>query len=142
MAPLADMLDRLRSAVGKQTQILAFCEMDDLIGTWKRVVGDECGMGDRVGGHADIAESSLMLALHPDLVRKEEAVAGCLEPPTEELLERMFREGLHSVAPNGILGDPRGMTVKIGQLCLNELAEVLVTFFRDKSNSMKADPES
>lgn len=141
MAPLADMLDRLRSAVGKQTQILAFCEMDDLIGTWKRVVGDECGMGDRVGGHADIAESSLMLALHPDLVRKEEAVAGCLEPPTEELLERMFREGLHSVSPNGILGDPRGMSERIGQRCIKELADVLTIFFNAGSGAQAAEVE-
>ncbi|MDO9508345.1 MAG: creatininase family protein [Thermovirgaceae bacterium] len=142
MAPLADMLDRLRDAVGPQTQILAFCEIDDLIGTWKRVVGDACGLDDRVGGHADIAESSLMLILHPDLVHREEAVAGCLEPPTEALLERMFRDGLHSVAPNGILGDPRGMTVKIGQLCLDELADVLATFFRAESGARAADPES
>ena len=142
MAPLADMLDRLRNAVGPQTQILAFCKMDDLIRTWRHVVEDECGLGNRVGGHAHIAESSLMLALHPDLVRKEDAVAGCLESPTEEFLERMFRDGLQSVAPNGILGDPRGMSGQIGQLCINELAEVLTTFFRAESGSMKADPES
>lgn len=130
MTPLADMLGRLRDAVGPQTQILAFCEMDGLIGTWKRVVEEECGLGERVGGHADIAESSLMLVLNPDLVHREDVVAGCIEPPTKEFLEVMFREGLHSVSPNGILGDPCGMSAQIGHRCINELADMLAAYFQ------------
>ena len=136
MAPLADMLDRLRDSVGPQTQILAFCEMEYLVGTWKRVVEKESGLGNRVGGHADIAESSLMLVLHPDLVRKEEVVAGCLEPPSEAFLERMFRDGLHSVAPNGILGDPHGMSEQIGHRCINELADTLAAYFQAETGKM------
>lgn len=142
MAPLADMLGRLRDVVGPQTQILAFCEMDGLIGTWKRVVEEECGLGERVGGHADIAESSLMLVLDPDLVHREDVAVGCIDPPTEEFLEIMFREGLHSVSPNGILGDPRGMSKKIGQRCINELADVLTTFFRTGTTTEKAAKKS
>lgn len=142
MAPLTDMLDRLRSAVGTQTQILAFCEMDNLIGTWKNVVEDECGMGDRVGGHADIAESSLMLALHPALVHRESAVAGCTETPTEAFLEQMFREGLHSVAPNGILGDPRGMSEHIGIMCIEKLSDLLTMFFLSENGKKPEEVET
>jgi creatinine amidohydrolase len=136
MAPLADMLGRLRSAAGWQTKVFAFTDINGLIGTWKHVVDEEAGLGDRVGGHADIAESSLMLALHPHLVKRQKAAPGCLEPPEPELLERMFREGLKSIAPNGVLGNPEGMSLQIGLRCIDEMAEMLAGFFRMESKTV------
>jgi creatinine amidohydrolase len=70
------MLPRLNRAVGPATRVLAFLDLHGQIGLWRRVVEAEAGLGDRVGGHADIAESSIMLALHPHLVRGAEATPG------------------------------------------------------------------
>ncbi|MFP4482782.1 MAG: creatininase family protein [Thermovirgaceae bacterium] len=132
MAPLADMLERLREAAGPETKVFCMTDLDKFIGVWKRVVQERSGRSDTVGGHADIAESSFMLVLHPETVRKDKAVPGCVEEPTPEFLDRLFQEGFNSVSPSGILGDPRGMNVEIGQQCINAMTEMLASFFRDE----------
>jgi creatinine amidohydrolase len=55
------------------------------------------GLAERVGGHADIAESSVMLALHPELVRTDRR-GGHVGPLTPELIQRLFTEGMRHFA--------------------------------------------
>ena len=129
-APLAAMRDRLQAAAGARTRVLIYTDLQAVFGVWQRVVEEESGLGDRVGGHADIAESSVMLALHPELVRAEAAVAGCLEPPTPAFVQRILKEGFHTVSPTGIIGDARGLSAKIGERCFEELESLLVEYFR------------
>ncbi|MDQ6828720.1 MAG: creatininase family protein [Gemmatimonadota bacterium] len=129
-APLAAMLGRLQDAAGPQTQVLAYTDLQSLIRLWTRVVEEESGLGVRVGGHADIAESSVMLVLHPELVREDLATAGFTDPMTPELLARIFRDGFRSVTENGIIGDARGMSAQIGKRCIEELIMILVAYLR------------
>ncbi len=56
---------------------------------------------------------------------------------TPEVLERVFRDGIGAVTPNGILGDARGMSESLGRRCLNETARLLVERFR---SAMAAEP--
>ncbi len=68
--------------------------------------------------HADICETAMMLHLHPELVRMERAERGFLgelEP------ERLFREGMPGISPNGILGNPVGATAEMGAAMLDGL---------------------
>jgi len=74
--PLENMLEELNSAVGEGCTVLTFTDLMALVKTWRGVVEAETGLGYRVGGHADIAESSLMLYLHPELVKEEDAQQG------------------------------------------------------------------
>lgn len=127
-APLADMLGELREAAGPECRVLAYTDLLGFIRVWKRVAA-EWGMADRVGGHADVAESSEMLAIRPDLVRHERADAGYLGGTSEEVLDRIFTEGLDAVTANGILGDARGLNRELGERCLAEAAEVIAEFF-------------
>ena len=129
--PLSNMLGRLGEAVGPEVKVLAFTNINTFIEIWTRIAEAEVGLGNRVGGHADIAESSVMLALHPQLVRQGEAVAGYGGPLTPELMQRLFAEGIASITPNGILGDARGMSERIGQRCIAELADMLADYFRN-----------
>jgi creatinine amidohydrolase len=129
-APLATMLERLNGAVGPDVRVVAFTDLEAQVELWKRVVEEEAGLGERVGGHADIAEASIMLAMHPQLVREAEAAPGYLGPLTPEVLERVFREGIGAVTSNGILGDPRGMSEAIGRRCIAETADLLADHFR------------
>ncbi|MFN0026313.1 MAG: mycofactocin biosynthesis peptidyl-dipeptidase MftE [Acidimicrobiales bacterium] len=55
--------------------------------------------------HAGWVETSVMLALHPTLVRLELAEAGNVAP-IGELADALRRGGLAAVSPNGVLGDP------------------------------------
>ena len=128
-APLAQVVDELNEAAGPACTVTAFTDLIAVLDTWKRVVEEMSGFGDRVGGHADIAESSVMMALHPDLVAEDEAVAGYLPQISEDVIERIIRDGFASVTPTGILGDARGMSKEMGDRCIDALADVMAAHF-------------
>lgn len=130
-APLAEMLDDLNRAVAPDCRVRAYTDLVAFAEVWRAAVEETAGLGARVGGHADVAESSEMLVLRPELVREELAEPGCLEPPGPALFERIFRDGFRSVAPNGVLGDPRGMSAELGKACIARAAETMARAFRD-----------
>jgi len=68
--------------------------------------------------------------LHPDLVHTDAAEAGHPGPLTPELTQRLFTHGMRAIAPNGILGDARGLSAELGERCIEELVAVIVAFFR------------
>lgn len=59
--------------------------------------------------HAGHAETSLLLHLHPELVRTELAEPGCTRP-LPEILPAMREGGVAAVSANGVLGDPTTAT--------------------------------
>jgi creatinine amidohydrolase len=80
------------------------------------------GRDDRGGPHADLGETSAVLAVRPELVHTDKAVAGRTDPaPLPEVLEK----GLRALTPNGVLGDPRGATPEIGIAVLESLTDFL-----------------
>ena len=65
-------------------------------------------------------ETAMLLHLAPRVVRIEHAEAG--EPrPIRQLIDRMRRDGVRAVSPNGVLGDPSGATAAEGRRLLEEL---------------------
>jgi len=87
------------------------------------------GRDDAGGPHADLTETSAMLATHAQLVRAEHAAPGRTEPL--ELWD-VLEGDLRSLAPNGVLGDPRGATADMGEAVLQAVTEFLVGFVRDE----------
>ncbi len=79
---------------------------------WIRVPG-----GDP---HAGRVETSLMLALTPNEVRLDLAVAGAI-PSNEELVEH----GVRALSPTGVLGDPAGASADEGRRLFAALADDL-----------------
>jgi creatinine amidohydrolase len=75
--------------------------------------------------HAGATETSLMLAIAPQLVRRDRAVAGRTEHITD-LIGELRAGGVRSVSPNGVLGDPRGATASHGRSLLTRLTIELV----------------
>jgi creatinine amidohydrolase len=72
--------------------------------------------------HAGVTETSLLLHLDPSAVRIDSAEAG--DPtPVGELMDRLRADGVRSVSPNGVLGDPRHATAGLGRQLLDELVE-------------------
>ena len=123
--PLRDMLDDLRQAVAPGCEVHAYTDLDGFLRVWVSTVEERVGLGDRVGGHADIAESSEMMAIRPDLVQPALAAPGYTEGIDGQLLERIFRDGFRSVTPNGVLGDARGLSAELGEECLARAADVV-----------------
>lgn len=132
--PLEAMTPGLNEQLGPDTRVVAFTDLAAQIRVWEEVVEAVAGMGDRVGGHADIAESSIMLALHPELVDRDRAEEGYRGALTPDVLQRVFQDGIGAVTPNGILGDARGMSGEIGRRCIEATAELLVDYFRNAMN--------
>jgi creatinine amidohydrolase len=66
--------------------------------------------------HAGRTETSLLLALAPELVGAARE-PGNVEP-LSALMGRLRAGGVRAVAPNGILGDPRGATAEEGRALL------------------------
>lgn len=81
------------------------------------------------GQHAGFAETAMMLALCPELVRLDRAEVGYLKPINKEAL---FARGGRYFSPTGVLGDPRGATAEYGELLLDHLATFLVDAIRQK----------
>jgi len=122
--PLADMLDDLRAAVAPDCAVHAYTNLLGFMDFWKEAVAAESpGLEGRVGGHADIAESSEMLCIRPDLVHEDLAEEGLVAHFDDALAVRIFRDGFRSVTPNGILGDARGMSKAIGERCIRNAAD-------------------
>ncbi|MGQ4616134.1 mycofactocin biosynthesis peptidyl-dipeptidase MftE [Nocardia sp. R7R-8] len=67
--------------------------------------------------HAGRSETALQLALAPERVRVDRAVAGDTRP-LAELLPLLRSGGVRSVSPNGVLGDPAGATAAEGAALL------------------------
>lgn len=79
--------------------------------------------------HADVIETACILAIRPDLVDMSRAAPGWIGDPTT-IYDRLFVEGLHSVTPNGILGDPRRATREMGEALLEHVSDVLAAQLR------------
>jgi len=127
--PLRDMLPELRDAAGAACTVDAYTDLTGFLAVWQSAVADAAGLEDRVGGHADIAESSEMLVLRPDLVRADRVGVGYMGAFDAALYERIFREGFRTVTPNGILGDAHGMSAGIGERCIAAAAAAVVAAF-------------
>lgn len=123
--PLGDVVDEANVTVGDHCTVEAFTDLLAIVTVWKETIDSMCGLGDRVGGHADIGESSMMLALHPGLVDEAAAEAGLVGDLSQDLVERIMREGMKSITPNGILGDARGMSKEIGERLISATSDMI-----------------
>ncbi len=130
--PLENMLPMLSETAGADVKVVVYSDLVGVTEVWERVLEEVSGFGERVGGHADIAETSLMEHLHPDLVRRERAEAGYTSEMTDEAFTKMIQEGFKSITPNGILGDARGASAIAGERCIDGLAELLTAYFKNK----------
>ena len=122
--PLADMLPSLQAAVAPQCDVVAYTDLIGFMAFWKAAVQDVAPeLVSSVGGHADLAETSEMLCIRPDLVRAELAECGHMQDFDQALMDRIFGDGFRSVTPNGILGDARNSTKEIGEACIARAAD-------------------
>jgi mycofactocin system creatininase family protein len=75
--------------------------------------------------HAGRAETSMMLALRPDLVSMSHAVPGDLRP-LAQTLPILRARGVRAISESGILGDPTGATAAEGIALLDALCDALL----------------
>jgi creatinine amidohydrolase len=121
--PLAELVPELDAS--RSVRVEAFTDLYETMEVWRRTA-EPFGLADRVGGHADVAEASILLSLHPDRVRPDRAEPGRMGPLEPEVQRRLFEDGMKAVSPNGVLGDPTGMDAELGRRLVEALAERVV----------------
>ncbi|MBI5088936.1 MAG: mycofactocin biosynthesis peptidyl-dipeptidase MftE [Actinobacteria bacterium] len=84
---------------------------------WPHVTGSDA--------HAGHTETSLMLAIAPELVHLDRAEIGRVEHVTD-LIDELRAIGVRGVSPNGVLGDPRGASAAHGRSLIARLTIDLV----------------
>lgn len=101
--------------------------------TWDKVPGQEGIPLSASGSHAGEFEASMLAAMRPDLLRREHLAKG--DPrPFPEIVEQMMTEGIHTVSPNGVLGDQRQADADRGNRYLEAIAAWLVDDFKRQFN--------
>ena len=121
--PLGEALAQLDSLEG--VKIIAFTDVGVLVGATMGTAA-ELGITPAEGGvHAGEWETSMMLALRPELVRMEQAEPGYVGELASGL-QRFFTEGVHVLADNGVFGDPRRASATAGEKYVERLVDVVV----------------
>lgn len=105
---------------GNLRGLLRACERLEAEGRPVTVVApDEAG-----DAHAGCAETSLLLHLHPALVRQDRLEVGRTEP-LAVLLPRLERDGVRAVSPTGVLGDPTTASAERGRALFDALVRTM-----------------
>jgi creatinine amidohydrolase len=111
-APLAAAVEKLGDLDG--VEVTALTDLTALM----RIAAlgqEEYGVPLGEGGlHAGEWETSMLLAIQPDLVRMDRAEAG-YTGELQEGIERMFAGGVKSISENGAVGDPGKASAEHGR---------------------------
>ncbi len=94
--PVAAIVGALKDTV-PQTNVVAYTSLESFIQTISAASSEFGVPPEAAGGHADETETSLILALRPDLVHMERAVAGYVGS-TESIASILFARGMPALA--------------------------------------------
>lgn len=126
--PLRVALPSIEAAVS-DSRFIGFTDLYGLIAVGASVAERFNVSSAAAGAHAGEWETSMILALRPDLVasdRLEQGYMGELEP----VFDRIMIEGMESVTPNGILGDAKLATAEHGKVYLDALTDFYAKWIR------------
>jgi len=122
-APLAAALELLDA--DERAHVLAVTDLSVLFQI-AQLGEHEYGVPLADGGlHAGEWETSLLLALHPELVKMERAEAG-FTGDLQEAVASMFSGGVASISANGAIGDPTSASREHGERYWSAVEEIVV----------------
>jgi creatinine amidohydrolase/Fe(II)-dependent formamide hydrolase-like protein len=128
--PLAGAMERLGPVKG--VRVIAVTDLSLLMNATLGT-GAELGVSSEDGGlHGGEWETSMMLALRPELVRMDDAVAG-YKGDLESGLARFIGEGVHALTDTGVFGDPSGASAEHGRVYVERLLELVVELVERES---------
>ncbi len=121
--PLGEAVRRIGSVEG--ARVITFPDVSFLMAAILPVASS-LGVTPAEGGvHAGEWETSMMLALRPELVKMDEAEPGY----TGDLMsgvQKFFEEGVQAVSDNGIFGDPRRASAEAGRRYVDQIVDAVV----------------
>jgi creatinine amidohydrolase len=126
--PLRVALPSIEAAIRK-SRLIGFTDLYGLIAVGASVAERFNISSAIAGAHAGEWETSMILALKPDLVASDQLEAGYLGE-LEPVFDRIMSEGMESVTTNGILGDARPATAEHGRVYLDALSDFYAKWIR------------
>jgi creatinine amidohydrolase len=126
-ATLEAALPGLRTAA-KPMEVNAFTDLSRLARLQHQLAGDEGVSPSAAGHHAGEFETSILLAIAPQHVRREALAAGRLHPDPDA--QALFYPDLRANAPSGVIGDPRSADAERAGRYLDAWAELLDDAYR------------
>jgi creatinine amidohydrolase len=130
-APLEEALPLLRQG-HPALQIIAYTDIIGLVESAAEVAASVDATPNEAGAHAGEWETSLVLAIEPTSAHLERGEAGYMGP-LAPVLDQINRDGMESVTPNGVLGDPAKSTAVHGHAYLERMTELLADYVRANS---------
>jgi creatinine amidohydrolase len=109
-----------------RARIVVVGELEPFIATMLAPLS-EFARRDATMPHADVSETSEMLAVCPTLVHLDRAEAGFIGNLSHAELRK---HGLAAVSANGVLGEPRGSSAEIGEAVISALVTHLARVVR------------
>ena len=101
------------------TDLMGFVDAEDKIAAEFNITKEVAG------AHAGEVETSQMLALAENLVKRERFQPGYLGVLGEEEVEMLFKKGMPSLTEIGVIGDPTKAIKKRGKVYIEKIVEFL-----------------
>ncbi len=111
-APLAAAIEQLGPVDG--IEIKALTDLGALLAIAQLGVDEHAVPLNEGGLHAGEWETSMLMAIHPDLIHAERGAAG-FTGDMEVAVGAIFSEGVHAVSENGVIGDPAQASAAHGE---------------------------
>jgi creatinine amidohydrolase len=131
-APLGGALEKLGPLDG--VKVIGISDLGVLVQATLGL-GEELGVPTSEGGlHGGEWETSMMLAIHPELVKMDRAVAG-YTGDLETGLQRFLGEGVHVLTDTGVFGDPTHASAEHGHLYIDRLLDLVAELVERESQA-------
>src|SRR5262245_42386077 len=127
-APLAEALPLLRHR-HPALRIVAYTDLIGLVDAAAETAASVDVTPNEAGAHAGEWETSMVLAVEPSSVHLDRGEAGYMGP-LAPVLDQIIRDGMESVTPNGVLGDPAKATAAHGRAYLERMTDLLADYVR------------
>lgn len=126
--PLAQAVETIRPQL-PGANLIAITDLAAFMGEVFRVAAEHGVTPEQAGGHSGEHETSLMLAIRPDLVDMQAAKPGYVGDQLS-IAPVVFEKGFRAVTENGVLGDPRGGLAATGEDYYIALTEFAVRYIQ------------
>ncbi|MBN1223216.1 MAG: creatininase family protein [Candidatus Aminicenantes bacterium] len=103
--------------------VIGFTDLQRFVDAMIEFSGEYGISAFEAGAHAGESETSFILALAEDLVRKDRYTPGYLGPLGEEEMKTIFEKGMPALSEKGVLGDPTKATGEKGKVYIEKMAD-------------------
>jgi creatinine amidohydrolase len=124
-APLNEVLNELQKEFS-DSNINGLTNLQKFIKVLQKSSEEEGITAEEAGAHAGESETSLVLAIKEQLVKKEHFETGYVGPFGKEQSDLIFSKGMTALTKNGILGDSTKASKEKGQKYLARVVDYVV----------------